>query len=73
MKGDREAYLEAGMDDYVSKPVDPVALADAIARQAGISTNIAPASRKPKSGNNTPQITEAEVAELFAGLDDILD
>lgn len=73
MKGDREAYLDAGMNDYVSKPVDPIALADAIARQAGVSTDIGPASQRPKPGNDTPQITEAEVAELFAGLDDILD
>jgi PAS domain S-box-containing protein len=32
MKGDRERCLEAGMDDYVSKPINPREVADAIAR-----------------------------------------
>ena len=32
MQGNRERYLEAGMNDYVSKPVAPKALAEAIAR-----------------------------------------
>ena len=32
MKGDRERCLEAGMDDYISKPIAPQALAEAIER-----------------------------------------
>ena len=32
MKGDRERCLEAGMNDYVSKPINPQEVADAVAR-----------------------------------------
>ena len=32
MKGDRERCLEAGMDDYLSKPIQPPELFEAIAR-----------------------------------------
>jgi PAS domain S-box-containing protein len=32
MKGDREKCIESGMDGYVSKPIDPAALYEAIAR-----------------------------------------
>jgi CheY-like chemotaxis protein len=33
MKGDREECMAAGMDDYVSKPIQPQELYDAVARQ----------------------------------------
>jgi CheY-like chemotaxis protein len=34
MKGDRQRCLDAGMDDYVSKPMEPQALTDILARLA---------------------------------------
>jgi len=37
MHGDRETYLAAGMNDYVSKPIDPKLLLKAINRWAGQS------------------------------------
>jgi DNA-binding response OmpR family regulator len=33
--GDPEKFLDAGMDDYVTKPVQPAELAAAIARNFG--------------------------------------
>ena len=46
MKGDQERCLEAGMDGYISKPIQPSQMMDAIARvtsPAGESTEPAPA------------------------------
>jgi PAS domain S-box-containing protein len=45
MKGDREMLLAAGMNDYVSKPIDKAQLFQAIARATGVGA--APAAAAP--------------------------
>jgi CheY-like chemotaxis protein len=39
MEEDRQRCFDAGMDDYVTKPVDPDALVDALRRCAVRKTN----------------------------------
>ena len=41
MKGDREQYLDAGMDEYVSKPIDPAQLFAAIRHCCGPDVSVA--------------------------------
>ena len=51
MKGDREKCLEVGMDDYVTKPINPTELADAINRNLSNGKKHlppAPVSKKAK-------------------------
>ncbi|MDH3207038.1 MAG: response regulator, partial [Gemmatimonadota bacterium] len=43
MEGDRQRCLDAGMDDYVSKPIDPDELEAAIARWTGDPADFVPA------------------------------
>jgi signal transduction histidine kinase/DNA-binding response OmpR family regulator len=47
MKGDREAYIEAGIDGYVSKPVDPASLYAEIERVIIAGDRLSPAPETP--------------------------
>jgi response regulator RpfG family c-di-GMP phosphodiesterase len=60
MKGDREACLEAGMDDYISKPIKSKELFEVIAKALEASARRkTPRQRQPESNvavnNGTPQ------------------
>jgi PAS domain S-box-containing protein len=48
MKGDRERCLEEGMDDYVSKPIAPQALAEALGKWAAAPRERSPAVAAPR-------------------------
>jgi len=54
MKGDRERCLEAGMDDYLSKPIVPQALAEALDKWLGEAPSRPAADPAPKEMSPAP-------------------
>jgi two-component system sensor histidine kinase/response regulator len=54
MESDRRKCLEAGMDDYVTKPIDTARLFAAIEQVAAPSTNAPPSLAAPEPATTTP-------------------
>ena len=66
LRGDRERCLEAGMDDYVTKPVNPAALADALLKWLpGPELGAAPAEPEPPSAEPDPPATAEPTVPVF--------
>jgi PAS domain S-box-containing protein len=71
MKGDREQYLAAGMNDYVAKPIEPTHLNAAIARQTAAAADVIPPrapNPAPLDKPATPGLS-ADINTLFDDLD----
>ena len=64
VEGERARCLDAGMDDYLTKPVDPAALADALARWTGKPHEEAPVSDDEVVLPPTPPIDGLDVERL---------
>lgn len=69
MKGDRERMLEAGMDDYVSKPVDMQALSAAIVR---CMTQSPSKKRRPLSPSSISAPTPPKPVEVELDMDGLM-
>ena len=72
MTGDRERYLAAGMNDYISKPIDPDALSQALLRCCGQDTVIAAPTVADERSESAPADVDAgDVTALLDYLDNV--
>ncbi|MDD5297083.1 MAG: response regulator [Rhodocyclaceae bacterium] len=57
MEGDREEVLNAGMDEYLAKPINPAKLADMVQHwlQRGYERHLPPGAGSPETAQDEPQ------------------
>jgi len=66
MAGDRERSLEAGMNDHISKPIDPEMLYDVLEKWLGTATPKMPATALSDSGS--PEFLQLDGIDAREGL-----
>jgi CheY-like chemotaxis protein len=71
MKGDREKYLVAGMDEYVPKPIDTNLLSETLSKVTGIETSATANQARHTDGRREDLAQDA--ARILNDLDDILE
>ena len=71
IKGDRDQCLHAGMDDYVSKPLDPSRLIKAIQTQLAASTTASAMERPKAAVSTTGSVVSSETIPM--SVDSLLD
>jgi len=67
LKGDREHCIEAGMDGYVSKPIEPYKLCEAIERHISTSAPSKPKSTDITASDEKDVFDRAELLERVGG------
>jgi CheY-like chemotaxis protein len=68
MKGDREKYLDAGMNAYVTKPIDPYELATAVASLCDVTLGPAKPAAASEPAAEPPQNDLSDLMETLDGL-----
>ncbi len=68
MKGDREKCIEAGMDDYIPKPVDPRKLTDLFNKMKKFSVKAIPREQKEKPETGRDPVLMSAPMDLDSAL-----
>ena len=70
MKGDRERYIEAGMNDYVSKPIDPEILKNTISKVTLAGATARTTTRDQKISQPAPPASQETLDALNILIDE---